>query len=360
MRNAKIAKILAASMAATMLFSSATVFAADVTDPESASSNINGDGSLEGYVNKEVFRVVLPTIQDVNFTLDPQGLLKKANSTKYTLGPGAVYFANTPSGGGDATYSNTSDEITIYNKSSYDVEVGLSVTLDTGDIALAAKDALANATAPSLYLGLKKDTDAAVAITTPSYESTAATVAAVPEADGTTIQKGYEIQASQTKPADNPDAVASPEGYYYSYGLTSGFADTDAQKVTYKLEGACDSKADWSGIDTEAVTANVAWTITKAGEPRISGSTFSRSNTANTFAMKNITQEIKSISISADGTTPALDVPINAYSVDSTKTTLTINGSTAGIGAAAVGQVRYFIVTFADGSTIALKVNVSA
>ena len=52
MRNAKVSKILAASMAATMLLTPATVLADDVTDPGLASSGIEGDGSLEGYVNK--------------------------------------------------------------------------------------------------------------------------------------------------------------------------------------------------------------------------------------------------------------------------------------------------------------------
>ena len=357
MRKTKIAKIIAASTAATLLLAPATVFAEDVTDPGSASSEINGDGSLEGYVNKDVFRVVLPTIQNVNFTLDPQGLLNKADSAKYPTASGAVYFENAPTGSAtDPTYSDTSDEITIYNKSSYDVEVGLSVTLDTGDVTLAAKDALASAKTPSLYLGLIKGTDAAAAITSASYESAAATVTKVPEADGTTVTKGYQIKAN-TSAVEGVEE--SPNGYWYTYELTPGFADTDAQKISYKLEGACDSAADWSKID-KAVTAKVAWTITKAGVPSITGKAYSIQNNANTYTMKNVTEEIKSISISTDGKTPALSVPAGAYSVDSGKTTLTIDGSKAGIGQGGVGQVRYLSVTFADDSTAVFSVNVSA
>lgn len=360
MRNAKVSKILAASMAAAMLFSSVTVFAADITAPDSASSSIDGDGSLEGYVNKEAFRVVLPTIKDVNFTLDPQGLLNKANEQKYKQGAGAVYFTNAQDDGTTA-YSNTSDGITIINKSSYDVEVGLSVTLETGDIALVAKDDLATVTEPSLYLGFVEDTSEAIAITDSSFESTPATVDAVPEVDGTNVTEGYEIKASTEKPDDNPDAKESPEGYYYSYGLTAGFADTDAEKVTYKLEGACDSKADWSGIDTEAVTANVAWTITKAGEPSISGSAYSRSNTANTYALRNVSQGIKSIQLSTDGTTPTATLSNNMYTLSDDKTTLTINGvANTFIGVGGVGNVRYFIITFDDNSTLTFSVNVTA
>lgn len=358
MRKTKIAKVIAASTAATMLLAPATVFAEDVTDVGSASSGIEGDGELEGYVNKDVFRVVLPTIQNVNFTLDPQGLLNKADSTKYPTASGAVYFENAPTGGGtDPTYTNTSDEITIYNKSSYDVEVGLSVTLNTGDVALAAKDALASAKAPSLYLGLIKGSDAAAAITTPTYDSAAATVTKVPEADGTTVTKGYQITASQTAVEG---VEQSPNGYYYTYELTPGFADTDAQKITYKLEGACDASSDWSKIDTTAVTAKVAWTITKAGEPSISGTSYSISG-SNTYTVKNVDSAatISSVQMSADGTTIVGSLPAGSYSL--TGTTLTIDGTkNTLIGSGGVGKARHFIVTFSDGTVVKFSVNVAA
>ena len=205
MRNAKVSKILAASMAATMLLTPATVLADDVTDPGLASSGIEGDGSLEGYVNKEVFRVVLPTIQNVNFTLDPQGLLKAADSTKYSIGPGAVYFENAGSSG--SSYSNTSDAIKILNKSSYDVEVGLSVTLDNGDIKLADKAALATANEPSLYLGLTTDTGSGagtpVAIKSSTFDSSITTVVGVAEA----ATKGYQLTGSKT---EIPNVKPSP------------------------------------------------------------------------------------------------------------------------------------------------------
>lgn len=349
MRNAKVSKILAASMAATMLLTPATVLADDVTDPGLASSGIEGDGSLEGYVNKDVFRVVLPTIQNVNFTLDPQGLLKGADPTNYPTGAGAVYFTNA----GTDVHSNTSDAIEILNKSSYDVEVGLSVMLNTGDIALVSKDDLVSATVPSLYLGLKKNTDPAAAITTPNYESTYATVAKVPEATDST--EGYKIVGTKT-PIEG--VTESPNGYYYSYQLSENFDDTDAEKITYKLEGACDTKADWSNIDTDAVTAKVAWTIQKVGSPRITGTNFSRLSTNNTYALANV-NGIKSIAVSVDGKTSVATIPAAAYALSTDKATLSIDGTKAGIGAAADGKVRYFIITLDDDSTLTCSVTVT-
>ncbi len=354
MRNAKVSKILAASMAATMLLTPATVLADDVTDPGLASSGIEGDGSLEGYVNKEVFRVVLPTIQNVNFTLDPQGLLKAADSTKYSIGPGAVYFENAGSSG--SSYSNTSDAIKILNKSSYDVEVGLSVTLDNGDIKLADKAALATANEPSLYLGLTTDTGSGagtpVAIKSSTFDSSITTVVGVAEA----ATKGYQLTGSKT---EIPNVKPSPNGYYYSYELTDDFTDADAKNISYKLEGACDTKADWSDIATEAVTASVTWSVQKAGLPRVAGSDYSRAKLNNTYTLTNVTQDIKSIGISVDGKSVSTNVPAEAYTLSADKGTLTINGTKAGIGAAADGNSRYFIVTFADDTKMTFRVNVT-
>lgn len=364
MKSQKIARLIALATAATMMLAPATVFAADTTDKAGAAGSIGGEGQLEGYVNKDAFRVVLPTITDVNFTLDPQGLLNKSDSTKYTnTNKGAIYFTNAPTAGGStATYSNTSDPIKFLNKSSYDVDVELSVTLDTGDVALVANDALAAATAPSLNLQLtpvdSEGTDGtAVDITTASYTiPTPATVAKVPEVDGSTVTKGYEIKSSQNAVEG---VEPSPNGYYYTYGLTDDFSDTDAKGVAYKLSGSCDSTADWSKINTSAVSAKIAWTITKSGEPSISGSAYNRQNTANTYTLKNFdNRTIKTISLSTDGKTATATIAKGVYSVSGT--TLTIDGTkNTSIGTAGVGKVRYFIVTLDDDSVVTFAVNVT-
>ena len=134
MKKAKVSKVIAATTAATLLLSPATVFASDVgdsttsekTDITDANGALDGSGALEGYVDKKVFRIVLPTT-DVNFTLDPQGLLHAAEEDTYGTASGAVYFKNTADDG-TVTYSNTSDDITFTNKSSYDIKVGLAIT----------------------------------------------------------------------------------------------------------------------------------------------------------------------------------------------------------------------------------------
>lgn len=365
MRNSKLSKTLAATMAATMFVTPLTALADDETDITKASSSIEGTGQFEGQVDTDVFAVVLPTISDLNFTIDPQGLLNKSDSTKYDVESGAVYFANT---GG--TFSNTSDAIKIANKSSYDIEVGLSVSLDSGDIKLAKQGDLATATSPSLYLGIKSDPGTgtygtATAIEKSEYTSAMSSVAKVGEAefgtDGTVKTPGYTIKTLTAPPASNPNLKPSASGNYYSYQLTDAFPDANAKYVSFQLTGECDdaTNADWSKIDTEAVTATVAWSIYKSGAPRITGSSYNRASTTNTYSTSNITEDIKSIAVSVDGTTVAASVPAAAYSLDTANSILTINGTKAGIGAAADGKERYFIVTFADDSKITFKVNVT-
>lgn len=363
MKNQKIAKLVALGTAATMMLAPATVFAEDVTNAAGAAGSIEGEGQLEGYVNKEAFRIVLPTVKNINFTLDPQGLLNKSDATKYTnANKGAIYFTNAPTTeNGSATYSSTSDEIKFLNKSSYPVEVELSVELDTGDdIKLVGNSALATVTEPSINLQLVQDAGTPADILTSSYTTqTPAVVAKVPEigetVDGAAATKGYEITSSTT-PIEG--VTKSPNGYYYTYSLNSTFTDADAKGVVYKLTGSCDSTADWSKIGTEAVTAKIAWSVNKQGAPRAIGTAYNRSSKSNTYTLKNVTKEIKSIDISTDGKTAALSVPDAAYTLSADKSTLTINGLKAGVGTAADGKVRYFIVTFDDDSTMVFSVNV--
>lgn len=362
MRNAK--RFLAAATALTMVLTPVTAFAAEETTPDNGKGSITGDVEFEGYVNKDVFRIILPTVNQMDFTLDPQGLLNVTDSTKYTIAEGAVYFANAVDGG-SPTYSATSDAITIKNKSSYPLDVDLKVKLNNvpEGIKLVEESALANATSPSLYLGLKVNNDAPVAITSADYTAKKQQVA--------DIMDSYEILSTTTDPMDG--SVASPNGNFYSFKLDSAFDDATAPSISYSLTGKCDSTADWSEVNFSSVTAEIVWSCAKqssvVAETSISGTAYSRTNTANTYnitwasAMADSDKRITSILLSVDGTNyPNVSViPANAYSLSSDFSTLTINGvANTLIGAAGVGNQRYLKVTFGDGSTAVITVTVSA
>lgn len=373
MRKRKFSRFIAATTAATLLLTPMTALAAgedgdadgsqtttatEKTDPADASGEIGGNGQFEGYVDKKAFRIVLPTISNVNFTIDPQGLLHVADEDTYGTASGAVYFENAPTTeGGSATYSNKSDAIEFANKSSYKVKVGLSITLNTGDIALAKSADLATATVPSLNLGLIKGTDSALDIDKASYQAAAATVEAVPEVSDT-VTSGYKISSSDTA---IEGVTASPNGKYYSFALTDDYEPGDDQKVAYQLTGSCNDVEGWKTIENKSVTAKIAWTVTDATAPGVTGTAYSRSSNANTYTLENVSQEISSIDVSVNGTTIAGSVPAGAYSLNEDKDTLTIDGTKNSlIGAGGVGAARYFIINFADGSKLKFSVTVSA
>ena len=70
MKNAKIRKIVAISAATSMVLVPANVFAADTESTDGATnagSTIEGSGSVEEFINKDVFKVTLPTC-DIDFT----------------------------------------------------------------------------------------------------------------------------------------------------------------------------------------------------------------------------------------------------------------------------------------------------
>lgn len=95
MKNGTLKKTMALAMTAALAMSPMTAMASEFnTDPVDPRQEINGNGELEGFVNKNVFKIVLPTTPGIGFKLDPQGLLKVADPTKYTIGDGAVYFTN--------------------------------------------------------------------------------------------------------------------------------------------------------------------------------------------------------------------------------------------------------------------------
>lgn len=253
----KMKKFLATLTATAMLFSTMTVMAAeDTTAP--ASGEITAEGELEEYLEKDVFSVVLPTVNEISFVLDPQGLLHVADEDLYTGGTGAAYFDNTVSGSNVKSFSDTSNPIIIRNKSSYDVDVKLNLEVTTEDIALVTSGDLATAAAPSMYLGLTVSDGSAAStatVTGSDYVAATKTVAAVPVVDGSSVTKGYEIDVTSGD---------SPSGYSYSYKLTDDFTDADAKYIGYNLTAACNNVEGWKSVDTK-VSAKIVWSCDKTG-----------------------------------------------------------------------------------------------
>ncbi len=240
---------------------------------------------FEGYVNKDVYDITVPTVTDADFAFvaDPQGLLNIADSATYAGPAGSVYFKTTDAsddGSTPATYTNKSKALTIINNSSYGVDVDLAVTVDTangGDsnISLAEKDALKDAKTPSLYLGLvsKKGADAenTTAVEADTKADTASLAAVAEGEDGYKVfamtADAYNAETDADKKAGY-STTASPSGFHYKYGLSDTYdSATKGDKVSYVLEGACDTTADWSSVDTSKVDISLVWSVSKTPTP---------------------------------------------------------------------------------------------
>lgn len=242
MRNWK--KFMAVAMAATMVMGSSTMaLAADTGTGE-------GTGSMEGTVSTDVWQVVVPTDAGTsfNFTLDPEGLIAKTNEEKYGGGDkyqddATVFFENAGAGDADATYSSTSDAITLTNKGTQLAKVTLKAAMSNNDgITMASTDEFADTTV-SLYLAMvdADGTETAITGTTGSETEATAVIGAAPEG-------AYEYKY---------DA----DGQAYEYALVDDVTGITFEEYSFQLTGACNTAANWSALADAAPKVTVTWDV---------------------------------------------------------------------------------------------------
>ena len=279
MKTRKIlAALMAMSMVAAMSPMSASAIATETVTSAPAEGSVVADGDFEGTVDTDVFHVVLPTVTtELDFIMDPQGLIKEtmANSTntKYTskkFDTGTLFFLNTTDKQNSNDYSNTSDKLTITNKSSFDVDVEIRATVsgNTG-VTLTSDSTFANDTSASLYLALK-DVPA----------SGDATVAPITAENGATLTTTITGAPSQYEVVYDNSKYAANNGYGYALKSTA----TGFQTYEFQLTGATNANGDWSGVDAAiAPKATVVWNVAKHVDSYLSTKTVSAS--ANTVTI---------------------------------------------------------------------------
>lgn len=236
-------KILAAALAATMVFgSSISVFADDPV----TSGNTEGAGTSEGHVVKEVLNVDLPVIPTGStpfaYTMDPERLIQETAAAKYAEGTDfpdkandtGVYFLT-----GKNKYENTSNKVQAVNKSSCAIKLTVKVkaTQKTDkDIALATSSTVASGEDdPNLYLGL--------------VVGTSKTTVTAEEQTVDKIVPGVL--------ANFETAVVDGEYVYQEKAETTPWKAMDIS-----MEGAVSNLA--IADDTTAPTVNVTWSYEKA------------------------------------------------------------------------------------------------
>lgn len=240
-------KILAAALAATMVFgSSISVFADDPV----TSGGSDGAGASEGHLEKEVLNVVLPTVPDgstpFNYTMDPERLIRETEGAKYAEGttfPEAegdtgVYFQTA-----EKTYANKSNVLQAINKSSCDVKLSVKVNTtqkSDKDIALATSSTVATEGTPNLYLGLV-------------VGSTKTTV----KAEEQTVDK-----VIAGTPGNFETTVVTNDSGVKSYAYKEKADASTWKAMNISMEGAVSNLA--IAADATAPTVNVTWAYEKA------------------------------------------------------------------------------------------------
>lgn len=309
----KAKRFLSGIVAMTMVFASVlSVNAAEVVPDQST----EGKGAGEGYVNKYVRDVVVPT-NALDFIVDPQGLLKASNvsSMKYKVNlstkdkenndidstDGFVYFNSTEMVGTKPTaVKSTYVDLVVENKSSYQVSVTPKITYTDGKVgktAMGCSATLNNASIGKSNLLFNLYLKEAVTSTVPDGSTD-------PDSTAPAASSGYDYLLINSKRADKssvvPNILNGIRDYYattfdtktgYKYALNtdakkgdlySAFKDTQAKIdaglgniVTYTLEGSSNPDAtNWETVIAKMNTKStedavvvqpslkITWTIT--------------------------------------------------------------------------------------------------
>lgn len=356
-------KVLALMLAGTMtLGMSITGFA----DTPSTTGSQTGDGMLEGHLDKSKLEVTLPTTADTTtfaYTIDPEGLIAATEAAKY---PGmtynsltGVYFKTS-----DKTYTDKSAKLKVTNVGSVDadVTVAVSVAENSGITAMKAKDGFTAAGAEELYLGLLVNEDAGVAVT------------AAGDSGKATKTVGLKGRPTNFEVKYNNDK--------YEYVAKDGVADTAWNSFEFGLEGACNTKGNYSADKFAVPTVTVTWSYIE--HPETGGATMLPENAqaqpeAPAEAGPSIAQTeydydrtatfdivtdfgagdlaataIKSVKIGSNNTTFGTDLT-SACTIEGNKITFPSGKVTT----VAVGSKRYVQVTFDKGEPVVLTLTIT-
>ena len=228
------------------------------------SGEATGTGSVEGIVKKEVFDVVLPTINEgskpFDFILDPQGLIaatsqaaysgKKFESGKY------LFFALSAKDAQSNDYASSSDAFTAYNLSSAAVDLTIKGTVTDADgIKFVSTPPAENAAEVKLAI----DVDGAATEFATAEGVTSATVtknlAALPSDKFDVKYTPGDGDAKGTYSYAIKDEVKASDAY-----KSSG----DVAKATFKLVGEASQNDDgtaWANLKDVAPTVDITWEI---------------------------------------------------------------------------------------------------
>lgn len=349
-------RLLASALAGTMVLGmSVTAFA----DP-AGSGGATGAGELEGHVDKSKLEVTLPTDSDTTtfkYTIDPEGLIAATQAAKY---PGTTY--NSTTGvyfqTSEKNYTDKSAKLKVTNAGSVDadVTVAVSVAENSGIAAMKAKNGFTEAGDEELYLGLLVNDDAGIAVTAAGDSGKATTTVGLKGRPA-----NFEVQYKDNK---------------YVYVAKDSVADTAWNSFEFGLEGACNTKGDYSAENFAVPEVTVTWSYvahpetggadmlpenaTENADPSITTTPYSYNRTTTLEITTNFgagaskANSITKIEASNDGITATTDFTARC-TINDNKFTLPEQL----FGGASVGDTRYLIVTFDNGKTACASLNIT-
>ena len=239
-------RILTLCSVSILALAAIPVFAADSS--KTASGKITAYGTLEGYIDKSVFSVELPTIPEdtLDFIIDPQDLLQE-DSSAY---PGATFYEGTGLYFQTSTnvYTENSAGITIVNKSSVPITLSVSASVDLSQegVSLTDDPEFTNDATPGIYLAL---TDGITPYPVDAEDETVTMTVTLDAVD----ESNYEV-------------IYDPvEGYSYRLKPTTPVSEFNS--FTFHLTGGCNKEADWDGYQDVTAEMEVLWTIDTVGTP---------------------------------------------------------------------------------------------
>lgn len=235
-------KFLSCFMAATMV---ATPFTAFAADGDVAGGEITGSGNVT-YLNTEIYNVILPTSDAINFYVDPYGLLQ--------IDANGDALDNVTSGNAGGV---TSKATAVINKSSVPINVGIEVNvynnIGATSAAIALTDDASNVGKASTA------SDAGLCLQVVEYSGAVTPAAAfLTGAAGTTVTFDDELEATE---AALLLSTASLEIYRPTISTATAIkaesngqnSDVSGTSINFKLDGM---PSAYNVLSTGAVTLN--------------------------------------------------------------------------------------------------------
>jgi hypothetical protein len=321
-KTMKMKKVVAMTLAATMVLGSTLSVSAAPTDAsDSTGSTVTGTGTVD-YVNTTIYNVGLPTTTALALTVDPQGLTALENektATKEELASAA----------GKVTAASV---VPITNGGSVPVKVSVEMQLTGNADSVASADAVNDATTKANNILLY----------------------AVPSAVDTKDEAGYSESSTgivlNGASAVTTNFVIPAAGYVFSKdasGTTTYIRDdSDVHGTGLKFEGLVNTEADWSdflagGSKTIGLTAKFTFDHTLADSD-----------------VADDTEGAPAFMMAYAGTTVDVAPAEAAPSAASTMTYSKANGGTAavslGAGSLAATKATVAAGTAADGTFTAV------